>query len=377
MTLYDDIIVLLKHRMVSNTDKLAPLYVCGIGCHIFNIINKDRKIFTEGTLVSDVRLHVVMVTVPGFGKSFILKQFLDDDAGICSKTKIKPKWAASMTTASFIGTIKSDKEGNPVITKGMCQKYKTSILGVHEFAEITTSMALSYNTGLNDALLLVLDDGKVRKDIASGEISYQTMLTLYSAVQPARYNLSSGLGRRICFLVYIPSYGDISTLREIRRKSRYIKDNTELLNSIRARIDKKYEDVTKIEKVIFSERFYAWMTDNNIIPFEEILYERIGIGYTIMNTDDIKETLFVDIDERLGIIMEAQKLDRRSIKQGIDLEQVWRIIKGEKKIEKDRLIDTLLEFSLSRRDISSRLKTLTVMDLIKEENGYYYIKGKQ
>ena len=377
MTLYRDILNLLDHRMVVHSNFLSALYICSIGSHMFNIKNKSTRVFTEGALLADARLHVVMVTVPGFGKSFMLKQFLNNYNGICSNTKLKPSFAAAMTTASFVGSIKTDKEGNPVINKGICETYKTSILGIHEFAEITKSMTLSYNIGLQDALLAALDDGHIRKDVAAGGLDYITMLTLFTAVQPARYDLTSGLGRRLCFIIYIPTYSDIDKFRKNRRKGRYVKDDIELLAKIRASIDKKYDEVNKIKNIIFTEKFYQWMDKNNIIPYEEILYERIGIGYTIMNSDTIPEELIVDIDAELSVIMNRQKKDRRSIKIGIDSEQIWRVIKDEDEIDKDKLIDFLLEFSLSRMDILSRLKTLTSMGWIKEFDHTYKILKKE
>ena len=370
MEIYDEIMSLLEHRMVSNHKRLAPLYICSIGCHVFNVINKKIKVFTEGALVADCRLHVIMVTVPGFGKSFMLKQFLDDEVGILASTKLSPRWCASMTTASFIGTMKSDSEGNPVIHEGICSKYKGSVIGVHEFAEITNSMTLSYNVGLADALLSALDDGKVRKDVMSGEISYETMITLFSAVQPARYNLASGLGRRLAFLVYVPSVKDIENLRMTRRKSRHVKDDRDALNRIRGKINELYNTIPTIKAVRFTTRFYDWMDKQNIIPYEEILYERIGIGYWIMNGGIKNGELVVDMDERLREICEHQKADRFSVKSGVDTDQVWRVIKEVEVIEKDKLIEMLLEFSLGRQLIHAQLKSLQAMNWITVDGIY-------
>ena len=377
MTIYNDIMELLKHRMVGNYERLAPLYICGIGCHIFNIVNKKIKVFSEGAIVADSRLHVIMVTVPGFGKSFMLKQFLSDGVGIISGTKLKPRFCGSMTTASFIGSMKSNSEGEPVINKGLADKYSTSVLGIHEFAEITNSMQQTYNVGLNDALLSALDDGKINKDVVSGEIKYETMVTLFSAVQPARYNLTSGLGRRLLFIVYVPTMNDFRELRKIRRRSRNVVDNKELLRKIKGNIDELYNKVETITSVRFSNEFYEWMDRNNIVPYEEILYERIGIGYWIMN-EKIKSggELYVDIDDKLVEIFNHQKRDRTSVKNGVNDDQVWRVIKDEKIVKKEELITLLLEFSLNRNHIESSLRTLQVLKKIKVEGEYVKVVGQ-
>lgn len=377
MTLYDDILKLLNHRMIANIDTLGPLYLCGIGAHIFNLMNKEKGILVEGGLVADARVHVIMVTIPGFGKSFILRHLLDKEHGICAKTKIKPKWLASMTTASFVGSIKSDKEGNKVVNQGICDVYKSNIVGIHEFAGITKSMSLSYNVELHDALLSALDDGQIRKDVAAGNLEYITKLTLFTAVQPARYELSSGLGRRLCFLVYIPTYTDIELFRQMRRKARGVKDDGDLLFSIRTKIDRKFEEVKKIEKVEFDNELYDWMNKYNIIPYEEIMYERIAIGYTVMNTDDLGGVLRVKMDQRLRSIMMRQREDRKAIKSGIELEQVWRFIKNEKTVEREKLKEFLFEFSLDRMEIERRLKALINLGWIRESGKDYLIVRKE
>ena len=55
MSLYTDIMELLKTRKVINAEWLAPLYVCSIGCHIFNIFNKKKHVLRDGELISDAR----------------------------------------------------------------------------------------------------------------------------------------------------------------------------------------------------------------------------------------------------------------------------------------------------------------------------------
>jgi len=374
--IYHDIMELLSSRMVSKVDVMAPLYICSIGAHIFNGVNKTSRVLTEGALIADSRIHVIMITVPGFGKSFMLKQFLEKEIGICWGTKIHPTWVASMTTAAFIGSIKMDKDGQPMVTRGICERFKKSIVGIHEFAGITNSMALSYNVELNDALLLALDDGSVRKNVATGEIEFTTELTLFSAVQPARYNLTSGLGRRLCFLVYIPTLEDVERLRKTRRRSRYVVDNKKLLNKIREEIDQKHEDIKKIQKITFTDKLYDWLEKNKVIPYEEVLYERIGIGYAIM-TQSIKDELVVDLDDELERIFIQQHQDRMSIKEGVDTQQVWRFIREEKEILKETLYQTLMEFSLDRRSIHSRLRTLEVLGYIKDQGDKYLITHKE
>ena len=374
--MYKDIINLLKHRKVANVEILSPLYICSIGAHIFNLANKKTKIFTDGALVSDSRLHVIMVTVPGFGKSFMLKQFLDKDIGICGHTDIHPKWAASMTTASFTGTIHSDKEGNPISHKGICEMYSKSIIGIHEFAGITQSMTLHHNAELEDVLLMALDDGMIRKNVVSGEIDYTTSLTLFSAVQPARYNLTSGLGRRICFLVHIPTYGDIENLRHARREARKAKDNTELLSQIRDGINKKLRDVYNIQNVSFDSTIYDYLEQNHVIPYEEILYERIALGYHIMN-HNITESITVTLDEELTRIFDIQIQDRRAIKEGVDNIQVWRFISGLDSIRKQDLYDALLEFSLDKKQIDAKIRYLVAFKFIKLEGDQYIISKEK
>ena len=369
-SLYGEVMKLLKHRMVSNCEVLAPLYICSIGCHVFNIVNKKNLVYSEGAMRADSRLHIIMVTVPGFGKSFMLKQFLNEENGVLSNTRLKPRFCGSMTTAALIGSVKSNSEGEPVVHEGIASKYDESVFGIHEFAEITNSMKQQYNIGLIDALLSILDDGYVNKDVLSGEIKFQTKITMLSAVQPARYDLTSGLGRRLAFLVYIPSADDISKLRVIMRQSMGVKDDVGLLNTIRGKIDGLFDVCDKIKSIRFTNRFYNWMDVNNIIPYEELLYKRIGIGYCVMNGMIENGELVVDVDDRLNEIFTKQKADRYSVKSGVDNDQVWQVIKDCQMVKKSELVETLLAFSLSKEKIETKLRNLAALKQIKIEGDY-------
>ena len=377
MSLYTDIMELLKTRKVINAEWLAPLYVCSIGCHIFNIFNKKKHVLRDGELISDARLHVIMVSFPGFGKSHLIRHFLDVDIGILDKTTVDPKFLGSITTASLVGTIHKDEEGNVVKTPGICETNANSIIGINEFAEITGSMKQTYNTGLLDALLLALDDGHIIKNVVNGGLDYHTQFTLFTSIQPARHDLKSGIGRRLCYLVYIPTLLDVEKLRLGRREARNARSNIENIQKIRYKVNQKYHDIQSIKSVIFHKDFYLYLDTKHLIHYEEIIYERIAIGYWIMNTDTFNDTLNIHIDDALKVILTRQHKDRNLIKKGIDITQIEEVIKNESPVDKQKLKTLLFEFSMKESLIDSKLKTLLVTKKITEDAKFYYYGPKK
>lgn len=382
MNLYKGIMDVMIDRRVVKKDLLMPYFICSIGCHMFNIMNRKKGVYMEGGLEADTRLHVLNITIPGFGKSYSLKQFLDKKSGLLKGTKIDHTFKASMSTAGLVGTIRSDKDGTPRITEGVAQRESNSIIGIHEFSEITNAMQQNFNAGLDTAFLTLLDDGSVSKDLGGGSLSYESRLTLWPAVQPARYELSGGMGRRFIYLVFIPSKKDIDDFRDNRRRGKMMKLDEELLSKVKKGIDDKFVEIKDcIEGVIFEDNFYKWLDGKRIIPYEEILYERMALGYTIMKTEKLTPIVRVGIDDELKRIMEMQIGFRRSVKRGIDKMQIWEFVKGCKEIEHEELVEYLLEFSLDEKFIKENLNTLVKVGLlIKEIRGsesWYRVKERR
>ena len=197
-------------------------------------------------------------------------------------------------------------------------------------------------------------------------------LTLFTSIQPARHDLKSGIGRRLCYLVYIPTLLDVEKLRIGRREARNARSNIENIQKIRYKVNQKYHDIQSIKNVIFHKDFYTYLDTKHLIHYEEIIYERIAIGYWIMNTDTFNDTLNIHIDDALKVILTRQHKDRNLIKKGIDITQIEEVIKNESPVDKQKLKTLLFEFSMKESLIDSKLKTLLVTKKITEDAKFYY-----
>ena len=233
---YEAILNELEARNVAYARKFPPYYISSLGCHIFNIMNQQKGIYTEAGLKVNTRQHIILVTVPGFGKSFWLRQFLENELSLVKGTKIGCTFESQMSEAGFVGTAKFNSEGVAQESPGLCRNESNSIVGIEEFSAISAAVSQNYNAGLDTALLTALDSGMVRKRLAAGKIEYQTNLSLWTGVQPARYELSSGLARRFLFLLLIPNFNDIKQFKLNRRSSKNVKTNTLTLGKLKAAI---------------------------------------------------------------------------------------------------------------------------------------------
>ena len=153
---YEAILNELEARNVAYARKFPPYYISSLGCHIFNIMNQQKGIYTEAGLKVNTRQHIILVTVPGFRKSFWLRQFLENELSLVKGTKIGCTFESQMSEAGFVGTAKFNSEGVAQESPGLCRNESNSIVGIEEFSAISAAVSQNYNAGLDTALLTAL-----------------------------------------------------------------------------------------------------------------------------------------------------------------------------------------------------------------------------
>ena len=365
---YEAILNELEARNVAYARKFPPYYISSLGCHIFNIMNQQKGIYTEAGLKVNTRQHIILVTVPGFGKSFWLRQFLENELSLVKGTKIGCTFESQMSEAGFVGTAKFNSEGVAQESPGFCRNESNSIVGIEEFSAISAAVSQNYNAGLDTALLTALDSGMVRKRLAAGKIEYQTNLSLWTGVQPARYELSSGLARRFLFLLLIPNFNDIKQFKLNRRSSKNVKTNTLTLGKLKAAINTRYDDIMKkLEKVEFDRTVYKKLDELDVVHYEEPLYERIALGYWLMKVKEMPKTLTIKMDPTLDALFDNEKGDRFKIKRGTQLAQVWALVQDVGRISELKLKNHLLDFGMDWQDASDLIMTLIKLKWVKKE----------
>lgn len=318
--LYEMILQELEERRCAHTRRFAPFFIVSAGAHLFNLMNKRRYVYFEAGRVVDTRLHILMVAPPGFEKTFWLSQFLRGEHAIFYRSGIDIGFEGSMTEAGFVGTTKF-VDGEPITKEGAAYIYRNAILGIEEFSALSEMIKMQYARTLDVALLGALDSGYVYKRLAAGEISYQTNVTLQTGVQPARFDLSSGLGRRLFFVLFIPTKKDFETLKYARRRAKGIRYNPVRTDLIRREVRKLKQRVNEIDEISFDEEVFRLFDDLGMIHYEEPLFERLLIGYRIMKGDFSKELKITLDPEATRLIREGYRF-RKETGRGAQFTQV-------------------------------------------------------
>jgi len=230
-----------------------------------------------------------------------------------------------LTEAGYVGTIKG-VEGEPVVIYGAAYEHQESILGIDEFAQLTNSMKMEHSINLDTAMLTSLDTGYLNKRLAMGKIRYVTQLTLWTGSQPSRFDLSSGLGRRLMFLFFIPTAEEEAMIRAARRAGKNVRAPADKLNDIRHDVTDIMTKLKHVTKVKFSREFYMVLDKMGIPHYEEDLYERMALGYTI-STHNFGTEIEVKMDERLKMLINTSNEWRNEIKRGSEFSQAVSVIK--------------------------------------------------
>jgi hypothetical protein len=330
----------LRNRKLAFVDKFFPTYLCSIGTHLINIENKTRFIYFEHKIPADLRAHVFMVAPPGFMKSYILFQLLDPNFGILAdcqesgfgteegKVGVGIGFEGAMTEAAWTGTIVSSGEGVAETTYGAAYEHRNNIVGIEEFSVIADVLKQAHSSTLGNQLLTSLDRGFLKKRLGRGKVFYQTQVTLWTGSQPARFDLSAGLPRRFYFIEFIPTKEEKTIIRTMRRMGQNVNPDTREKMEIRDSFIALCKKIKKVKHIIFDPSIHTFFDEFKMLHFEEPLYERIALGYTIMQ-DNFDETIMVKLTSDLKSLILQGMQWRRSIKLDSEINQIITLLKDE------------------------------------------------
>jgi len=369
--IYRELIDAFEKRKIAYTREFIPFFISSVATHMFNLTNKNKPVYTEGGgAVVDTRQHVLFVAPPGWGKTYLLRQFLESEVySILKKTTIQSQFmTGKVTEAGFIGTIKEDqKSGQVKKIYGYAHKHSNAILGCEEFSAVTRSFIQEYNVGLDTAILTALDTGLVGKTLGAGTLEYTTNLTLWAGTQPARYDLGSGFARRFIFLVFNPTWNDEMEFRRRRRESKNLQTNQVQLKMLRDMMDQRMTEIKNVTGIQFTTDFYKEMDKLNVMHYEEALYERLAIGYWMMKNNKLYGTVQIYIDEELKRIIELEKQHRKKAKRGTQQYHVEAILKEKGKVDSDEVYDLLADFGIDPNTAKACLNGLMTSGKIKRD----------
>lgn len=365
LDLYSETLKIFKQRKVVNAEYTLPMYICSVGCHMFNFFNKHKQVYWDSDQIPDMRLHIFMVTLPGFGKSFLINQFMGKSNGLLIESAINVSKIGMMTSAGLVGSIKSTPDGQTVVNKGILQKKADYILGSDEFSNITTSSKSSHSGNLINDLLSALDDGHMNKEQSGGGLEYDTFATVWGATQPGRYDLRSGLSRRFAFVVYVPNIKDIILMRKNRQLSKNVQLDKSVIISYRDNLKKKIDELnSNLTRVEFSEEWNKWIEQQVAVHYEDMIYEKILLGYWIMKLDVIPKVLVLTLNEEIKKVILQQMKARESVTEGVKDTKIMDVLSGTKTVKQKDLVKILLTFGLDKKYIEMSLDTLIANNIL-------------
>ena len=370
MSFYDNVLKYLKECKVALADRFAPYFTIGVCNHIVNLENQKREFYLEHGRVANLRTHVFMCAPPGFTKTLYLEKFLKGKTSIVGGSAfVNCGFEGSMTEAGFTGTVKV-VNGEPVEVKGAAYENRMSIMGIDEFASLTNAMRQEHSINLDNAMLTALDSGFLIKRLALGKIQYITQLTLFTGSQPMRFNLTSGLGRRFIYIWFIPTKDEEGLIRKSRREAKNYVSDLSIVSSLKDDLKKVATSCQTIERVKFDGGIYKLFDKIHVPHFEETLYERMAIGYTLARDNGADKTLEVSVDSTLRELFERANNWRLEIKKGAETSQVYQVVKemtGSTVSQvKRRLTDLGLAYSQSTH----------ILNILEKQGRIRYVKER-
>lgn len=319
-----------RESKIAHTERFIPPYVASACCHLVNLENQKREFYLEHGRVANLRMHMFFCSPPGFMKSLLLQRFLDGSNSVMGlegqKAIIPHAFEGSMTEAGWTGTVRMMND-EVVTIFGAAHEHRDSIVGIEEFAALTNVLKMQHSMNLDNAMLTSLDSGLLIKRLAMGKIQYLTQITLWTGSQPARYDLTSGLGRRLFFVYFMPSKEQEDKIRLARREAKNAFPTTKTFRWVQHELEDTKKAIKGIKRIEFSDDIYKELDRIRVPHFEESLYERLALGYCIA-TGEIDSTVHVSmVDNRLRGLFISEKMWRDQIKRGAELTQVLEVIR--------------------------------------------------
>lgn len=346
----------MTERKIGFVDLILPHYVAAACCHVMNLENKRREFYFEHGQPADLRLHVFFTAPPGYMKTFILKRCLDRNNSLFGNSIIKTAFLGEMTTAGFIGTTEM-VDGDTITHTGAAYDFQEHILGIDEFSVITNMMQSEHSKNLDNAMLTALDSGYIIKRLASGEIRYETHLTLFTGSQPARFNLTSGLGRRFDMVYFVPSQAEQVQMRQFRREGKGVVGQNATTQAVYHLTERLTDDLKRVRQLSFDDSIYKALDAFRIPHFEEPLYEKLAMGMSLA-TQKIEEDFVVKCTPQIQAVWNQEYQWRFKIKAGAQDSQVMQIITENPGIDESILKDLLLDFGMSYAETFMAIENL-------------------
>ena len=273
------------------------------------------------------------------------------------------------TEAGFVGTMQNIG-GVSVPVEGAAKMYADGFIIIDEFSAITKALQMQHSNQLDNQLLSALDHGHVTKRLGSGKIEFDTRMTLWAGVQPARFDLTSGMGRRLMYMVFIPSKLDNEYLMDSMHASRNLAPNKVHMNNMWSELRQFKQDVEGIQTIKFDDSVLAMYKELGLYSFEGSYFDRLLIGYQLAMYGPEKHITISMKDPELVKLIVLQKKWRTEIASGIEFVQLTRIIEmNGGTITKQQLVDDSAMYGWNAMQVFELLREMKTHHIISVNKG--------
>lgn len=374
-----DLINLTINEMKARGDfhghTYSPFYAASYALHAFNLLNFEKKLYYESKQIPNMRLHLLFVGPPMSSKTYYLEHMSQSENALFSDTGFEMAAKGTLTEAGLCGTYRSSG-GSSEKRMGEAEKHAKGFLTIDEFSALSEAYGQSYNASLEAQLLQALDHGNVSKDLGAGPtISFRTHCTIWGGIQPRKLHMENdaGLGRRICFLVNIPTEEQRKQIRTAMFRSKNVAPQEGEVEDVHDQIWEWREKLDNIERIQFDESILDWYIDKNTDPLHQPLSDRIILGYHLAR-GNFDHELYLNLDDQIlrNMVTSSQKWFH-DVRMGTELMLIKNVIKSYGDsirdegtlIKKTDLIKLASTISMTQKEMISSIDEMISLGMLE------------
>jgi hypothetical protein len=323
-----------------------------------------------------IALPVCIVSPSGFSKSFLMAQFFHRDTGICP---FHSRFEGMITEAGFIARERAGGE----VDMGDAYVYRDGFLLFNEISNILITGRQKHSGNLVNQVLEALSERTVHKRTGGVDIGYDTNLTIWGGIQPARFDFASGLGRRFIYVTRAWTQSDIDLLVESRLKERLSGEQSVMVNMkevkyLREELERLWKFIS-VEDVVWQPEMIRYIRSKIIGHLDLQNFERVLIGKEIIN-QGMNRKITIDYTEQNRKLIDNVAEMFRTVSEGSDIALMIGVV-GDKEVSLPALWKMFRRFSYSYSKFMGLLKLCSDLKLIErkwsqEVGGYLYYKKR-
>ena len=310
-------------------DKYVPYFISSIGAHIAHLYNSGYEelsstFWTQTGKIMDCRLHLLLVGPPGYGKNFLIDNFIEPTIGLAHGF-VPSIFIGKVTDKKFFGGYNERGQWS----EGVAELFRNGIVGIREFNNVLAMGRTEHSPLILENMLEALYGGDVNIGIGDHPLrNYRTYFTLWAGIQSERFAVPSGFPRRVLILNLSPSQKEIDRFADAYVEGRNIAPDFTMIQRLRDQFMVLHREVGMyIERIKFSNPYTKYLRDElkmNHIEME--LVDKLSCGWTIMHTYRGEATLNIYLDKELKRLI-TQYLDmKHRVLYGVTQSQVLQLI---------------------------------------------------